>query len=52
MCTNSRRETHALVSIMWKWLTSKMGSTICEVKEKGYTGGIVTIAMMFVAATL
>jgi hypothetical protein len=29
-----------------------MSSTICEVKEKGYMGGIVVAAMMFVAATL
>jgi hypothetical protein len=52
MCTNSRRETHVLVSIMWKWLNSEMGSTICEVKENGYTGGIVIAAMMFVVAAL
>jgi hypothetical protein len=52
MCTNSRRETHVLASIMWKWLSSRMGSTICEVKEKGYMIGIVATAMMFVVATL
>jgi hypothetical protein len=52
MCTNSRRGTHVLVSIMWKWLHSKMGSTICEVKESGYMGGIVITAMMFVVAAL